>query len=262
MDIATGQPKEAISTELEEMLNAGVFYGGTKTKTHPRMRQFITANRGGVEIIDLEKTLEMLQAALQIIEEKFSAKRVLLLGTQPQAQNQVKALAQKYGLPYVTVRWLGGTLTNFDVISKRLEWYKKLKEDKASGVFEKYTKKEQLDISKEIERLTPRLEGIEPMTEKPNLLIVIDPLVHTTAMREAKRLGIPVVSIVSTDYDPHEVSYPVVANTKARASIDWFLGRVDEALERGVAKATAVVKQEEASKKTETTVPPQKKANE
>ena len=256
MDTTTQQPNTPsiqAPPEFEEMMNAGVFYGSTKTKTHPRMKQYVTATRNGVEIIDLEKTSEMLESALRVVAEKAATGRALLfVGTQPQAQQFIRDLAGKFDYPNVTVRWLGGTITNFGVISKRLEWFKKLKKDKASGAFLKYTKKEQLDITKEIERLTPTLEGLETMTDRPELLIMVDPLVHKTTMREAKRLRIPVVALVSTDYDPHEINYPVVGNTKARASVAWFLKQIEVVLKNAKedrAKIAAVLPEEKSADK-------------
>lgn len=223
-----------VSSEIQAMMDAGVFYGSTRTKTHPRMKRFVAANRNEIEIIDLEKTIEMAERAAEVIAAKGKGEgSVLLVGTQPHAQEGTKELAEAFGFPYVTTRWLGGTLTNYEVISKRIEWYKKLKQDKAAGVFEKYTKKEQLDIAKQIEKLQGTLGGLEKMIGRPQLLVLVDPVVHHTALREARRMKIPVVAFVSTNCDPDEISYPVVGNTKAKASVAWFLERVRDAVEKG-----------------------------
>lgn len=227
--------------EMQAMVDAGVFCGRSKIKTYPRMRPYILATRNNIEIIHMGKTLEKLDEAMAFVKAKaMSRAPIMIVGTQPSAQDAVVELAKEYGLPSVTVRWLGGTLTNYRVISKRVEYFKKLKADSASGAFEKYTKKEQLGIRKELEKLTEIMSGLENMTTLPQVLVVIDPVFHKAAVREARKLRIPIVSFVNTDTNPDDVDYLVPGNTKARASISWFLGKLKEAIRDGQKEANAV----------------------
>ncbi len=230
-----------LDPELKEMLDAGVFYGRTRTKTHPRLKPYITANRSGIEIINLEKVLPMLRTA-----EEFLVSRVekgalpIVVGTQPMAQEIVSETISPFGIPFVTNRWLGGTLTNFKIISKRIEYFTKLKEGLASGAFKGYTKKEQLDLEKESVRMNVLFGSIEVMSARPDLLLVIDPVVHKTAVQEARRLGIPVLAFMNTDADPDSVDYPVLGNTKAKESIQWFLSKMAGAINEGKKKISVV----------------------
>lgn len=235
--------------DLKEMVDAGVFYGRKRTKTNPKMRSYILGNRNEIEFFDLQKTQEMLERAAQSVKDAVrSGKAVLFVGTQPAAADIAK-IAREFGMPFVAKRWLGGTLTNFAVIAKRIEYFKKLKGDRASGALEKYTKKERLEFDRELRRLEELLAGIEPMQELPGMLVVVDPMVHSTAIRETRRLGIPVVALVNTDADPELVSHPVPGNNKARSSIVWFLENIAEAVREGIAERAS--EKERESQKTE-----------
>lgn len=215
------------------MVEAGVFYGRKKSRTHPRMKNYVLTNRAGLEIINLHKTQEGLERAMDFVKEKIKNGGIaLLVGTQPAAHG-VQTLAEKYSFPYVIRRWLGGTLTNFKIISRRIQYFKKLKKDMASGAFEKYTKKERVKIDGEIRRLQELMGGLESLERLPDFLIVIDPSLHQTAMREAKRLGMPVVTLADVNSDPDTLGYFVIGNNKARKSIEWFLGKMGEAIEEG-----------------------------
>ena len=221
---------------FKDLIEAGVFYGRKRTKTNPRMRPCILTTRNDIEIINLEKTLEGLEATSKFLSEKVrtgvSQGRgvVLVVGTQPQAVEGVLRIAKECDLPFVTVRWLGGLMTNFKVLSKRIEYYKKLKSELKTGGLEKYTKKERLGFEREIRRMEELFGGLESYTALPDVLLVIDPNSHMGAVREAKRLKIPVVAYINTDADPDFVDYPVAGNTKARKSINWFLEKVAETI--------------------------------
>ncbi len=217
--------------EMQAMVTAGVFVGRIKMKTHPRMRPNILATRNNIEIINLGKTLEKLGEAMEFVKARILAKaNILLAGTQPAAEEGLLKLSKEFSLPAVTVRWLGGTMTNYRVISKRIEYFKKLKADDKAGVFAKYTKKEQLGIKKELEKLEQLMSGLENMTSRPDLLIVIDPVAHRSAVLEARKLGVPVVAYSNTDTDPDNVEYLIPGNTKARTSINWFLEKLSETI--------------------------------
>lgn len=223
---------------LREMIDAGVFFGRMRNRTNPKMRGYIFTTRNNVEIINLDKTKELMEQAAEFVKTKAKdGAMFLLVGTQPAASEGILALGQEFKMPAVITRWLGGTLTNFRVISKRLEYYKKLKSDWENQSFrEKYTKKERLGIEKELENLTEDMASLEPMTEKPKVLIVIDPNIHLAAVKEAIKLNIPVVSFINTDVNPDLITYPVPGNNKSRASVAWFLGKIKEAIAQGIAE--------------------------
>ena len=221
--------------EFKDMVEAGVFYGRKKSRTHPRMKSFIITNRNGIEIVNLSKTSDDTVKAAEFLRDKARNNAlVLVVATQPAAESAV-ALAKEYGFPYVTRRWLGGTLTNFKIISKRIEYYKKLKADWGTSVFDKYTKKERLMIEKELGRLSELMGGLANLTDRPHVLLVIDPNLHATAVHEARLLKIPVIAFANTDSDPDELEYPVVGNNKARLSINWFVEKMRAAVAEGKA---------------------------
>ncbi len=199
------------------------------------MRPYILTTRNEVEIINLQKTIEGVERSSAFIKEKIrNGGTLMIAGTQPQAADSVTEFAKELNLPYVTVRWLGGLITNFKILSKRIEYYKKLKSELGSGALvDKYTKKERLGFEKEMRRLEELFGGLVNYSAIPSILIVIDPNPHMTAVKEAKIAGIPVVAYMNTDLDPEIVDYPIVGNTKARISIDWFLGKMKEAIKEG-----------------------------
>ena len=224
------------------MIEAGVFYGRRKSKTNPKMRQFILTNRGGIEVINLEKTGEKLDAAMAFVKEKIrNGGLPLLVGTAPATESLVKKLADEFSFPYVILRWIGGTITNFKIISRRVEYLKKLRADLASGALEKYTKKERLEMEREVKRLEEMMGGLENMPREPELVIIVDPTTHTTAVREARMKRIPVVALANVDADPDVIDYIVPGNDKTRMSVAWFLGNVEKAIQEGIAERAAAV---------------------
>jgi len=239
----SGYPAEG----SREMMDAGVFYGRKKSKTNPKMRPFVLGNRGGIEIINLQKTEEMMDAAAAFIKEKARNNGLMLLvGTEPAAEASVTALAKRLGIPYVTTRWVGGAITNFKIINKRIEHLKQLRTDLASGALvSKYTKKERLDMEKEMKRLEELMGGLELMTKEPDVVVLIDPILHHTALSEANTKKIPVVALANVDADPDKIAYLVPGNDKAKKSIEWFIERVGKAYEEGV-KLRAVTPAAEA----------------
>jgi small subunit ribosomal protein S2 len=239
-DQASGYPAEG----SREMMDAGVFYGRKKSKTNPKMRAFVLANRGGIEIINLQKTEELMDAAAAFVKEKVRNNGlVLLVGTLPAAEVAITELAKKHSLPYVSTRWVGGAITNFNIIAKRIEHLKNLRTDLASGALvEKYTKKERLEMEREMMRLEELMGGLENMTRVPDVIVIIDTVLHHTALEEAIVKKIPVVALANVDADPDKIDYIVPGNDKARKSIEWFLSRIGTAVEEGMterAKAAA-----------------------
>jgi small subunit ribosomal protein S2 len=230
-------PEEA----SREMIDAGVFYGRNKSKTNPKMKGYVLTNRGGVEIINLAKTSGALDRATGFLKEKVKGGGlVLLVGTQPAAEEGILRLANKFGLPYVTTRWAGGIITNFKVVSKRIEYFKKLRSDLASGVLaDKYTKKERLMLEKELKRLLELFGGLENLTREPDGLIVVDPNLHATAVREANKAKIPVIALANVDANPDAIDYLIPGNDKSRKSINWFLEKMESAIGEALASRAA-----------------------
>ncbi len=225
-----------------EMIDAGVFYGRKKSKVNPKMRPFILMDRGGIEIVNLEKTAEAIVRAAGFVEEKArQGGLILLVGTEPAAEASILRMAKEFGLPHVTTRWVGGAITNFSIIAKRIEHLKKLRGDLASGAFEKYTKKERLELEREKGRLEELMGGLENLSREPELLIMVDPVLHKTAVREARRRKIPIVALANVDADPDEIEYLVPGNDKAKTSIEWFFGKIEDALRKGIAARAAAV---------------------
>jgi small subunit ribosomal protein S2 len=249
-------PATGASEMSREMIEAGVFYGRKKSKTNPKMRQFVIANRGGIEVINLEKTEEALTEAAAFVTEKIRNGGIaLFVATEPAAEMSVIAIAKKFGMPYVSNRWIGGSLTNFKIIAARVEHLKKIRADLASGALDKYTKKERVEIDREIQRLESLMGGLETMAKEPDLLIMIDPELHTTAVREARIKKIPIVALANIDADPDLISYLVPGNDKAKKSIEWFLMKMEKAIEDGikmrVAAAAAAAEKETKDKETQ-----------
>jgi small subunit ribosomal protein S2 len=216
---------------IEEMVKAGVVYGHKKSKTHPLMRPFIADRRNELELIDPAATLAAIDKAVAFMREKVkSGGLILLVGTLPAARSAIKSFAEEFHFPYVINRWLGGTLTNFDVINKRRLYYENLKSQEEKGELAKYTKKEQLMFGREIKKLAENFEGLKNFTRLPDILFVVDAKEGATAVREANKLKIPIVAIVDTDDDVSQVQYPIFANDHAKSSIEWVINRIKENL--------------------------------
>lgn len=231
---------------LEEMSKAGLFLGHKKSKTHPRMKPYIFTTRNGTEIIDLAQTLEIMEKAMEFVKSKLSkspTSALLLVGTTPASKTATENLAKKLNLPNVTGRWLGGTLTNFGTISKRIAYFKKLRADREAGRLDKYTKKERLGFDREIEKLTEKFSGIENMSVLPDVLFAVEVTSHLTAIREAKRMKIPVVAMVNTDADPALVDYPIPVNDRGKASVEWVLAKLESAILEARQSQPPIVKQ-------------------
>ncbi len=223
---------------LEEMMRAGLFLGHKKSKTHPRMKSYVYATRNGIEIIDISRTLEALEKALEFVKSKVAkGGSVMLVGTTPVAKQAVREYAEKLGMPYVVERWLGGTLTNFKTLSKRVAYFKKLKADKASGKLEKYTKKERLDIDREIIKLDTNFSGTENMESLPQVMFVVDATHNMIAVKEAKKMKIPVVAMMNTDLSPEIVEYPVPCNDRTKEGIRWVLEKLSMAVSEAKASS-------------------------
>lgn len=214
--------------QIVEMAQFGVFYGHKKTKTHPQMKNFIGGRRNEIELLNPEATVTSFNRAVEFLKTKLqNGGLVLFAGTQAPAKGSIKAIAEEFKMPYVDFRWLGGTLTNFPIMKKRMDYYENLKAKKEAGELAKYTKKEQVQFSKEIGKLSRNFEGLKNLTRLPDAVFMVDSVIHKTAVREANRMHIPVVALVDTDDNPDLVQYPIFANDHARASIEWVLRAVE-----------------------------------
>ncbi len=228
------QEQKSVAPEgpLEEMVRAGVHFGHKTSKTHPKMKQYIAGVRNTTHIIDLEKTQKKLQEALGVIKKMTEEhKTILFVGTKIQVKDQIKAIAEATNSPYVIERWIGGTLTNFGTISKRVEELKELERQKEEGEWQdKYTKKEQLDLQKRIDRLNKKFGGLKVMTKLPDAVFVADADKNATAIHEAQRKGLPLIGIIDTNIDPTIVNYPIPANDDAISSVRYIMQKVGEAI--------------------------------
>lgn len=225
-------PEEVTQETILEMANHGVLFSHKRSKRHPKMRPYVGGVKNDLEVLDPEAIARALKAAVGAMREVVAKGGIILaVGTTSPAREAMRRFADAFGFPYVTSRWLGGTLTNFKVISERLRYYADLKAKQARGEFAKHTKKEQLQLTKEIGRLAQTLDGLERLTRLPDMLFVADAGVHTTALREAARKSIPVTAICDTDDDPTRITHPIFASDHAKTSIDWVVERLMEGLE-------------------------------
>lgn len=219
---------------LQELLEAGVHFGHQVRRGHPRMRPYIYGARDGVHVIDLTQSEKYLKEACEYVYKLGADGGVLLfVGTKKQAQPIVKELAEKLKTPYMIQCWIGGFLTNFDEISKNIKKLKDLQEQKSKGQLTKYTKKEQLLIERKMNKLGRDFEGVMEMPKLPDAIFVIDTVMEKVAVREANKMGIPVVAIADSNSDPTLVNYLVPGNDDAIKSIKILTEAIADAYEQG-----------------------------
>lgn len=225
-----------VTPELaSEMIKVGVILAHTKSKTHPKMKPFIAGNRNEVELLSPEAVMESLDQAIAFLRGVLmKGGLVLAVGTTLPAKQGISEFAKEFAFPFVTVRWLGGTLTNFKVITTRLKYFEDLKVKREKGELQKYTKREQLEFDKEIAQMSKIFTGLQDLSRMPNAVFVVDAHEHAAAVREAKRLGIPVIAVMDSDDDPNTVKYPIIASDHAKSSIEWVLNRVREGIRGAV----------------------------
>ena len=227
-----------MSKELaQSLLEAGVHFGHQTKKWNPKMKQYIYGEKNGIYIIDLEKTIQLLTRACNFIRETAAqGVPILLVGTKPQAQPVIEEEAKRCGMYWVNHRWLGGMLTNYATIRNSIRRYKQLLQMREDGTFEVLKKKEVAVLQKEIEKHEKNLSGISDMEKLPGALFVIDAKHEDIAIKEANRLGIPVVAIVDTDSDPDRVQYPIPGNDDAIRSIKLLTRIITDSLLEGLQK--------------------------
>ncbi|MGH7481483.1 MAG: 30S ribosomal protein S2 [Longimicrobiales bacterium] len=219
-------------SQLQELLEAGVHFGHQSSRWNPKMRKFIFAQRNGIHIIDLKKTQASLEAAKQAARQiTLDGDRVLFVCTKRQLRGIVEQEAERCGAFFVTERWLGGTLTNFVTIKKQIRRLKDLERGLEEGSFEFYTKKEQLILSREREKLNKYLSGVKDMSRPPGALFVVDARKELIAVREANKLGIPVIAIADTNSDPDLIDYPIPGNDDAIRSVSVITREIADSIQ-------------------------------
>jgi len=226
--------KTDIKKVVESMFEVGAHFGYAKTRRHPSTKPFIFGAKEGVEIIDLEKTAEMLEAAKQFAKETAkNGGQILFVGSKKEISSFIKDSALKVDEPYVSIRWIGGTLTNFPEIQKRVKRLEDLEDQKTKGLLAKYTKKERLLIDRELIKLNERFGGITNMKSKPAAMFIIDPKAEDNALAEAVLEKVPVIGLSNSDCDITSVKYPIVANDSSVRSVKFFVEQIIEAILEG-----------------------------
>ena len=219
---------------IKQLLEAGVHFGHHTRRWNPKMQEYIFTERNGIYIIDLQKTVRKLEEAYMFIREiAADGGEVLFIGTKKQAQDSVKEEAERCGMPYVNARWLGGMLTNFNTIQKRIKRLAQLKAMEADGTFDLLPKKEVTKLNLEIEKLEKFMGGITEMKKQPAAMFIVDPRKERIAVLEAHKLGIPIVAIVDTNCDPDEVDYVIPGNDDAIRAVKLIAGAMADAIIEG-----------------------------
>ena len=236
----------SLEVSVKELLEAGAHFGHQVSRWNPKMRPYIFTTKGGIHIMDLEQTTHAIQRAYQFVVETVAlGNQVLFVGTKKQARNLIESEAKRAGQFYVNNRWLGGMLTNFKTIKASIDRMINLEKQAASPDFEKFTKKERLNMEREIIKLNSVLGGIKTMTRLPGCLFIIDPKKEDIAKKEAKRLKIPVVAIVDTNCDPDGIDYVIPANDDAIRSIQIVTKAITDACEEGARRRQAQLAKEQ-----------------
>lgn len=237
---------------MKQLLEAGVHFGHQTRRWNPKMAPYIFTERNGIYIIDLQTTVKKLEESYMFIRDvAANGDDVLFVGTKKQAQDSVKEEAVRCGMPYVNARWLGGMLTNFTTIKRRIKRLEQLKKMEADGTFDLLPKKEVIKLRLEIEKLEKFMGGIANMKKPPAAMFIVDPRKERIAVQEAKKLGIPIVAIVDTNCDPDEVDYVIPGNDDAIRAVRLIAGAMADAVIEGrQGEQVEAVEAEEAAAET------------
>ena len=228
--------------KVEDMAKVGLHFGHKKASVHPNMNPYLYGLRGSIYLIDLEKTKEKFEEVLDLISKIISEnKEILVVGTKVQAKELVKEFAQECGLSYVDERWIGGTFTNFNVIRKRVNHFKKLEEDKEKGVFDDYTKKELSGINSELKGFKRRFGGIKDLEKIPAAVFIFSLKKDFIAVKEARDKGVTIIGISDADFDPELADYFVPANDDSVSSIKYIVEKVKKVVLEAKKKAPKIV---------------------
>lgn len=217
--------------EIEKMFENAVHIGHRTHKWNPRMRKFIYGEKNNIHIINLEKTSEYLEKSLMFLAKLVSeGKNVLFVSTKPQSIKLLEEIARECGMPFVASKWIPGLLTNFSTIKTRIRYLADLKDQEATGEFQKYTKKEASKLKKVIDKLQASLGGVQNLTSMPDAVFVFDIVRDKIVVTEARKLKIPIVAIVDTNADPMAVDYPIPGNDDSLKSLGYFMDRVKKTI--------------------------------
>lgn len=234
---------------LEKLLQGGAHFGHQVRRWNPKMEEYIYSDQKGIHLIDLTKTKECLDAALEEIKKvSKEGKKILIVGTKKQIKDKVRDIAKEVGIYYVNERWLGGTLTNFEQVKKSAVKLQKMKEDLVGGKYDKYTKKEKLLMEREIQRLERYFSGVKGMDSVPDLLIIFDIRKEKGAVKEANFKGVETVAVVDTNCDPTSVDFPIPMNDDAKNALEYVLDLIKEAVLEGRGKSAKAEKVKKVSK--------------
>ena len=219
---------------MKQLLEAGVHFGHQTRRWNPKMAEYIFTERNGIYIIDLQKTVKKLEEAYAFVRElSENGGELLFVGTKKQAMDSIREEAIRCGMPYVNARWLGGMLTNFGTIQKRIRRLAQLKQMETAGTFAMLPKKEVIKLQLEIEKLEKFMGGITGMKKQPDALFIVDPRKERIAVAEAHKLGIPIIAIVDTNCDPDEVDYVIPGNDDAIRAVRLISGAMADAIIEG-----------------------------
>ena len=231
VEVEAIQDQDTAPITMKSLLEAGVHFGHQKRRWNPKMNRYIFTHRNGIHIIDLQKTLHLVEEAAAFLSEvAASGRKILMVGTKKQAQDTIVAEAERSNSLHISNRWLGGTLTNFKTIQKRIDYLVDLETRRDQGDFENLTKKESLKIDEKITKLNKNLSGIKEMTEMPGAMFIIDVGKEEIAVAEANRVGIPIVALVDSDCDPDLIDHPIPGNDDAIRSVRLITGRMSDAI--------------------------------
>ena len=226
--------KTTTNSKIDSMFKAGAHFAFNKSRRHPSVAPYIFGAKNKVEIFDLEKTSTLLEDAKAFVKKAgMEGKQMLIVGGKSEARAAVRNAGELLGMPFVDGRWLGGTLTNFKEIRKRVEKFERLLSEREKGELVKYTKKERLLIDREIAKLDRFFSGIVSMKELPKIVFIIDPKREYTAVKEAEDMNIPVVSLAGSDCDVSKIKHPIIGNDSSKTSIEFFVHEVIQAYTEG-----------------------------
>ncbi len=237
---------EEKKNSIENMFKVGAHYGYSKSRRHPSVKSFIYGTKNRTEIIDLDQVYALLVKAREFVSHLGqNNKQLLFSGNKPESREAVIGAAKLLGLPHSQERWIGGTLTNFSEIKKRVARLEELKLKKSTGGLDIYTKKERGILDREIATLERFFAGLVMMKSLPSAIFVVDPKEESTAVREAKRMRIPVIALAGSDCDISQIEYPIVANDASRSSIKFFVEEIAAAYQKGKEQAVQINKEKE-----------------
>ncbi|MFA6050574.1 MAG: 30S ribosomal protein S2 [Candidatus Paceibacterota bacterium] len=234
----TDKTADKLPENIDEMLKIGAHFGFLRSRRHPSFKSYIVGTKNMTEVIDLEKTSELLKKAEEFAMGLGKAKKTILFAA---SKSEAKAIVRKYAeeinMPFVAGRWIGGVLTNFTEIKKRIARLDDLTTKREKGELLKYTKKERLMFDREIDNLTDMFAGLKGLTKTPDAVFVIDSKKENIAVAEAKKTNVPVIALASSDCDLRDSLYPIPANDAAKASIEYFVARIANAYKKGTLAA-------------------------